>query len=425
MGEAVMSHAPRTLPFLARAPHRQWLLGQAMSLIQFYQFSSFNPKGGFSPLGVDGAPLPAKPNHSGVVREIHETSRMVHCFCLAHQLGVPGAERVIDHGLDFIWARHRDQKHGGYFWGVDDISVTNPAKQAYGHAFTLLAASSAKVVGHPDADRLLADVTQILHKHFWLKDFGATLDECSPDWTSVNAYRGQNANMHLAEATMAAFEATGDDTYLHMATQIAELIINRHARAQGWRVAEHFDARWTVDRTYAGDPMFRPRGTTPGHALEWSRLLVQLWQLSGCGEKWIIEAAKALFLTTVELGWDKKKGGFYYTLDWNNRPDQADRFWWPCAEGIAAAAVLSKVDDDPLFEAWYRRIWGFVTTHIIDHTLGGWHPELDHALQPSPRVFAGKPDIYHALQACVIPLVPASGSVTRGLCHPDVISKLV
>jgi sulfoquinovose isomerase len=30
-------------------------------------------------------------------------------------------------------------------------------------------------------------------------------------------------------------------------------------------------------------------------------------------------------------------------------------------------------------------------------------------------VFQGKPDIYHALQACLIPLVPPTGSLTRGL----------
>jgi len=65
--------------------------------------------------------------------------------------------------------------------------------------------------------------------------------------------------MHLTEALMAAFEATGERRYLGMAESIAGMIIDRHARAQDWRVAEHFDAAWQVDRDYAGDPMFRPR----------------------------------------------------------------------------------------------------------------------------------------------------------------------
>ena len=116
-----------------------------------------------------------------------------------------------------------------------------------------------------------------------------------------------------------------------------------------------------------------------------------------------------------EDGWDNDQGGLYYTLDWNDRPDQADRFWWPCAEGIAAAAVIGSVDPDPRFEEWYRRILGFTENHLIDHANGGWFPELGPDLKPVSRVFSGKPDLYHALQACLIPLLPSSGSITRGL----------
>ena len=98
-------------------------------------------------------------------------------------------------------------------------------------------------------------------------------------------------------------------------------------------MAEHFHADWSVDRDYAGDPMFRPAGTTPGHALEWSRLLVQLWELGGRAHSWMAEAAQALFLHTCEIGWDKARGGFYYTLGWDDLPARSTRYWWPCAEG--------------------------------------------------------------------------------------------
>ena len=129
----------------------------------------------------------------------------------------------------------------------------------------------------------------------------------------------------------------------------------------------------------------------------------------------MLEAAKHLFTKTVESGWGKKIGGFYYTLDWDDVPDQPDRYWWPCAEGICAAAALGSVDPDPRFEAWYRRIWGFTNDHLIDRRFGGWIPELDPTLAPVNRVFIGKPDLYHAVQACIIPLLPATGSITRGL----------
>jgi mannose/cellobiose epimerase-like protein (N-acyl-D-glucosamine 2-epimerase family) len=343
---------------------------------------------------------------------------MVHCFAIGHLLGLPGADKFVDHGMDFLWNRHRDMEHGGYFWGVEDTGAPDSTKQAYGHAFVLLAVASAKVVGHPYADWLLADVTDVLHRRFWDSDVGATTEEYAADWQPLSAYRGQNSNMHLTEALMAAFEVTNDQVYLDMADSIAHLIIDQHARAELWRVPEHFDILWNVDHGYRGDPMFRPQGTTPGHALEWSRLLVQLWELGGHKHAWMLPAAKSLFKNACALAWDQQLGGFYYTLDWDNKPDQTDRYWWPCAEGIAAASALRKVSSDPQFELWYRRIWGFVDAHFIDRRSGGWFAELDASLIPVERVFEGKQDLYHALQACLIPLLPANGSVTRHLSGP-------
>lgn len=410
--------------YVDRPVHRLWLLSQARALFDFFRTASFNPLGGFFTLADDGRPNPPRPDHGGAERQLHDTSRMVHCFAVAHLLGLPGADRTIDHGMRFLWERHRDPKDGGYFWGVDDDGATNPTKQAYGHAFVILAASSAKVVGHPDAERLLQDVMNVLLARFWDRAAGATTEEYAADWGSLGSYRGQNSNMHLTEALMAAFEATDDSQYLAMAERIAALIIDRHAREQSWRVAEHFDADWRLDRDYAGNPMFRPKGTTPGHALEWSRLLIQLWELGGRKHGWMPEAAKALFEKTVRIGWDKTVGGFYYTLDWEDRPDQADRYWWPCAEGVCAAAALAGVDADPAFESWYRRIWGFIDTHIIDRRSGGWIPELDETLAPVNRVFVGRPDLYHAVQACIIPLLPPDGSITRGLRGTGALSIL-
>ena len=57
-------------------------------------------------------------------------------------------------------------------------------------------------------------------------------------------------------------------------------------------------------------------------------------------------------------------------------------------------------------------LWSFVAQHLSTATNGGWHAELSEDLRP-PTLFLGKPDLYHALQACLIPLYPAEGSLTR------------
>ena len=56
-----------------------------------------------------------------------------------------------------------------------------------------------------------------------------------------------------------------------------------------------------------------------------------------------------------------------------------------------------------------------IAANFLDRKNGGWHEELTEDLQPAHTIFAGKGDIYHALQACLIPLYPAEGSVTKGI----------
>lgn len=397
-------------PFTQRPYHRRWLLDQARDLLNFFGTNAPRPDGGFYNLTDDGRPLPDDQ------QELFLTCRMVHCFAIGDALGHPGAMDIVDHGMRFLLERHYDPVNGGFFWGVDQTGATQPTKRAYGHAFVLLAAASAQEVGHPQAPRLRDLAMQAIDTHFWEPDIGAMCEEFSADWTERKPYRGQNANMHGVEALMAAFEAFGDHRFLTMAQQIAELVINQHARAAGWVVIEHFHADWTPDRGYAGDPMFGPSGTTPGHALEWSRLLIQLWFLGGQKDAWMPEAASALFHTACATGWLPDTGGFCYTLDFDNQPDQKVRIWWPACEGVAAAAVLQSALDDTNCEPWYRDIWSVLARDYIDPGRG-WFPVARGDTEAHP--FVGKPDIYHALQACVIPLTQPQSGVFEGLRTAD------
>ena len=398
--------AAETGSWTTRPYHRNWLMSQADALFDFYQFSALNPGGGFFDIDTSGRPF-------GTVRHLHATTRMIHCFAIGSLLGRPGADEIVDHGMRYLWDRHRDRQYGGYLWSLDDNGPHDTTKQAYGHAFVLLAASSAKMAGHPLADVVLADISEVLDKRFWEERHGAVAEEFAQDWSPISAYRGQNSNMHLTEALMAAFEATGKTLYLDRAERIADLVIGKHAAGLGFRVAEHFNADWTLDKDYRGSDMFRPAGTTPGHWLEWSRLLLQLWVLGQKRLDWLPIASDNLFRRSVELGWDHDKGGFFYTLDWEDRPALRQKLWWPACEAIGAAAFLSAHTPDPYYEEWYRRIWGFCANRLIDHQSGGWHHELSEDLAPIENFFDGKPDIYHALQACLIPLYPATGSLTR------------
>jgi mannose/cellobiose epimerase-like protein (N-acyl-D-glucosamine 2-epimerase family) len=415
-----MSEVGQAMKFWSdRSYHRRWLLDQADSLMNFFQPRAINPAGGFYDLDDEGQPLPG----ANPVRGIHASARMVHCFSIAYMLGRPGSGDLVDHGMNFLWNNHRDTTNGGYFWSMNDDGPVDSNKQGYGHAFVLLAASSAKVIGHPLADQMLADITQVLETRFWDAGHGAIAEEFKADWSPIDGggYRGQNSNMHLTEALMAAFEVTGEQHYLDKAETIADLVIRRSAGNVGFRVAEHFDANWQINKDYYHpDEMFRPAGTTPGHALEWSRLVLQLWTLGGKKHAWMPDAAKNLFVQAMSLGWDKQLGGFFYTLDWNDKPAKTNKLWWPMCEAAGAAHFINQhLPADPFYEDSYRLIWSTIANRFIDHKNGGWHEELTEDLVPAHTLFPGKGDIYHAFQACLIPLFPATGSLTKVIADAD------
>lgn len=397
--------------------HRKWLLDQAGALIGFHR-AALNPAGGFFTLGMDGLPMNNGSRGSGTLRELHDTCRMTHCYAAAYLLGHPSGAAMLDHGMRFIRDHHRDPEHGGYFWSVDDAGPVRADKLAYGHAFVLLAAASAGAAGHPDARALYDDIMGVIRTRFW---DGVMTEQYDRAWTPLDTYRGMNSNMHTLEALLAAHDIWPDDETRRMAMAIADLFINRHARAEGWVIPEHYNAGWQIDRDYEGDPMFRPAGTTPGHALEWSRLLVHLWHIDGKKSDWLPVAAHHLFENAVQYGWSEDRKAFHYTLDWDRKPLRRANYWWPMAEGAAAAHVLGSVLGDPLFEEWYRRCWASLDMQFIDHERGGWWHEIGHDGLPEQSVFKGKPDIYHALQACLIPTVSPYGSISAGLAgitHP-------
>ncbi len=382
--------------WLDHPDHRAWLATQADAQLDFFT-ASLTTQPGFATLDHKGVPLP------DTTQELHTTTRLVHSFALGQLWGRAGAARIVDHGLSYLRSHHHDTSHGGYLWALDGANVKDDRKLAYGHMFVLLAAATAKMAGHAGADQLLADVSEVLDHQFWEDDAGLYSDERNRDWTPFSTYRGMNANMHGVEALLTAHEATSDAIYLSRAERILDFFTARIAPQNGWRLPEHYTESWEIDRAYAGDPMFRPAGTTPGHSFELGRLLLQFWDLKGRPESSAPATARRLIQQALDDAW-LPEGGFAYTLDFDGKVDRASRFWWPVTEAIGAVAALIKLERQEADEIWYRKLWAFADTHYIDHTHGGWFPEIDETGAVTSTIFAGKPDIYHALQACLFPL---------------------
>ncbi|PVG81606.1 N-acyl-D-glucosamine 2-epimerase [Nocardioides gansuensis] len=376
-------------------------------LLEFARTSAASPSG-FLWLDGSGRPDPSQPVHAWI------TTRMTHVFSLAHLQGVPGAGELAAHGVGALTGAVCDREHGGWYAAVspEDGVPVDTTKAAYAHAFVLLAATSAAAAQVPGARALLAEALGVVQQHF-LDDGGRVVDSLVSDLRSGESYRGANSSMHMVEALLAAGDVAGDGHAHAQALGIAGHLIHDVARSWGYLLPEHFTLDWEPLPDYnadrPGDP-FRPFGCTPGHLLEWSRLLLHLEASLDEPPAWLVEDARGLFARAVEVGWDVDgEPGFLYTVDWQGRPVVRLRMHWVHAEALAAAAALHRRTGEESYAAWQRAFEDFVEEFLIDGEQGSWHHELDEHNRPSATVWAGKPDVYHAYQSLLLarrPLAP-------------------
>ena len=326
------------VPWIDRASHRSWLEGEGDELLVFGS-ESVREDGGFAWLDEHGQADLSRPS------ELWLTCRMTHCFALGHLLGRPDFGRFADHGIASLRGVFQDAEHGGWFSAVADGEPVDDSKQAYAHAFVVLAASSALAAGRPGAEELLEDALAVLDAKFFDEAAGMSVDTFDRSFSHCEEYRGINANMHTVEALLAAADATGQRRWLDRAVGIMTRAIDEFARANDWALPEHFDTDWNPLLEYNRDEPnhpFRPYGATIGHWIEWARLVLHaraaLIAADGDAPEWMLEAATALMeKSAASFGIDGAPG-FVYTVDWDGTPVARERMHWVAAEAVGAAA---------------------------------------------------------------------------------------
>jgi mannose/cellobiose epimerase-like protein (N-acyl-D-glucosamine 2-epimerase family) len=363
----------------------------------FYHPRCIDPKGGFFHYFKDDGTV-----YDAGHRHLVSSTRFVFNYAMAwREFKEPAYLDAVRHGLAYLRDVHRDKTSGGYAWTPKDGRPEDRTQHCYGVAFVLLAYSCGHAVGVPEAKAWMDETWALLEKHFWDETAGLYRDEASRDWV-FSAYRGQNANMHMCEAMLTAYEATSESRYLDRAHLLARNMTQRQAAKADGLVWEHYDAHWNIDWDYHKDDpkhLFRPWGFQPGHQVEWAKLLMILEQHRP--EAWMLPAARRLFDTALARAWDAEYGGICYGFAPDGSLCDTDKYFWVQAEALAAAARLAARSGDTVYWNWYQRIWAYSWEHLVDHRYGAWYRILDrqnrkYSDEKSP---AGKTD-YHTMGAC-------------------------
>lgn len=165
---------------------------------------------------------------------------------------------------------HRADGAAGWIFSLaPDGRPADRRRDLYGHAFILYAhAWACRLSGDPGLRRRTGEMASELETIFSTPGPGF-MDAVPPQ----DAIRRQNPHMHLLEAWLALFEATGEDIYRHRAAGLVTLAITRFIDPASGLLLEDFTTDW-----HPLHPAGQNRAE-PGHLLEWSWLLHEYLRL--------------------------------------------------------------------------------------------------------------------------------------------------
>ncbi|NID05579.1 AGE family epimerase/isomerase [Luteibacter jiangsuensis] len=369
----------------------------------FYKPNEVDPAGGFFQYYKDDGTVYDRSH-----RHLVSSTRFVFNHAMAYlEFGKPEDKNLVMHGLKYLREVHRNPETGGYAWTIADGKRDDQMNHCYGLAFMLLAYSCGVKAGFDEARGWQDEIWNLLEQRYWEPAHGLYRDEADKDW-NFTGYRGQNANMHMTEAMIAAWEATKDDRYLDRAMLLANNMTQRQAALTPQKLIwEHYHEDWSIDWEYNLDNpkhLFRPWGFQPGHQTEWAKLLMMLERYTKGTSRhkdWLVPTAKHLFDEALDKAWDKEYGGIAYGFAPEGEVCDDDKYFWVQAESLAAAQLLFETTGERKYDEWYEKIWAYSWQHLVDHTYGAWFRILkrNNEKYDDEKSPAGKTD-YHTMGAC-------------------------
>ena len=296
----------------------------------------------------------------GCPRRMRVQARQLYVFSEAALRGWwPGARAVADAGFEALlrdcWAR--DDKPGFLHTLTPDRAPLDIKRDTYDHAFGLFAlAWYYKLTAAPRALALAHEVLDLLERD--LADpvnggFVESIPHALP--------RRSDPHMHLLEATLEWFEASGEARFRDFAGRMVTLFKTRFFERDTGTLREFFGADLGPDEGPLGQTV------APGHHFEWSWLLAWAARL-GAGQAKV--EAHALYVYGLRFGLDPH-GFAIDECDRHGRQVRCSRRAWPQTELIKAYVNAGAADEAA------RLTQGFLNSYLATDVPGLWMDQFD------------------------------------------------
>ena len=200
--------------------------------------------------------------------------------------------------------------------------------------------------------------------------------------------RTQNSVMHLFEALLALYDATGDPEALAGARGIGDFVVYRLARGLpdgGAYIAEWYDAKWEPL------PEHDSGNIDLGHQFEWAHLL------NSAEERGLpalyTAVAQRLLDYAIKVGYDEQAGGCF-NIAYADGKVGREKGYWQQSECLRTLMRYAALYGKPEMKRRYEQTLALVQDELIDPVNGGWFimtkRSCAHRACPDEQ-----PDAYH------------------------------
>ena len=225
----------------------EFLTEQCKNILKFYDQRVIDPIGGYFQNYYDDGTL-----YDHGDKHLVTNCQIIVNYALASMFFTNDKNRqehyvsIATHGLHHLENSHWQADSETYIWSIVNYQVYDTTQQACGYAFVLLAYAAAKKAGVITSDDKILATYYLLEERFWQAEYQLYADEISPTG-ELSSYRGQNTNMHICEALVAAYEATDNTLFLMRAFTITQQIVIHQAGKTNHLIWEHYTESFEPD----------------------------------------------------------------------------------------------------------------------------------------------------------------------------------
>lgn len=352
-----------SLPCAFGAVWREWLVHYALPLWSERGFDSAQCLY-YERLTWDGRPIALSQ------RRLMVQARQIATYCRAGLDGLYDASApALAQALQCLETVERlywrvDGEAGWIFSLALDGGPGESTRDLYAHAFILFSYAWAyRLTGNPHYKRMARETAAEIWQLFSTDGEGFLSSV-----PMVDIVRRQNPHMHLLEACLALFEATGDDFYRDQAQNLVRLACRRFVDARSGALLEEFDERWAPLK-----PSGRNR-VEPGHLFEWAWLLGEYRRLACCAideDEGLHEVAERLFIFAKGRGSVPDTGLVYDAVTDDGAVLESSTRIWPQTEFLR---LLCQRREAALLTSLSRQ---FFLCYAPSDLKGGWIDRLD------------------------------------------------